>query len=121
MPPDSNNRFGIKALPGQPAVESMTNEFEGGEMVTKPQGFRKFDTLTDAFDQHGRLLATGNPYKKAMTLKDDVDAFADALTGVYATDPNCGTTLKYVIHTYDFAVYDAQGTETTQTAAEKPK
>lgn len=50
MPPDSNNRFGIKALPGQPAVESMTNEFEGGEMVTKPQGFRKFDTLTDAFE-----------------------------------------------------------------------
>jgi len=35
--------------------------------------------------------------------------------------PTAGTTLKYVIHTYDFAVYDAQGTKTTLTAAEKPK
>ncbi len=41
-----------------------------------------------------------------MAVKDDPDAFADALTGVYATDPNYGTTLKYVIHTYDFTVND---------------
>jgi hypothetical protein len=111
MPPDSNNPFGIKALAGQPAVESMTHEFEGGEMVTKPQPFRKFDSLSEAFDVHGKLLATGAPYKNAMAAKDDVDAFADALTGVYATDPNYGTTLKYVIHTYDLAIYDKSGAE----------
>ncbi len=111
MPADSNNPFGIKALPGQPAVESMTKEFEDGQMVTKPQPFRKFETLTEAFDVHGRLLATGSPYKRAMAVKDDIDAFADALTGVYATDPNYGTTLKYVIHTYEFSVYDQQGAE----------
>ena len=39
-------------------------------------------------------------------MKDDPDAFADALTGVYATDPNYGTTLKYVIHTYGFTIND---------------
>ena len=106
MPPDSNNPFGIKARPGEPSVESMTREFEGGQMVSKPQPFRKFDSLAEAFDQHGRLLATGAPYKKAMAVKDDPDAFADALTGVYATDPNYGTTLKYVIHTYGFIMQD---------------
>ena len=74
--------------------------------MTKPQPFRKFDSLAEAFDQHGKLLATGAPYQKAMALKDDADAFADALTGVYATDPNYGTTLKYVIHTYDLTVHD---------------
>ena len=106
MPPGSNNPFGIKARPGEPAVDAMTKEFEEGQMVTKPQPFRKFDSLADAFDAHGKLLATGNPYKKAMAVKDDPDAFADALTGVYATDPNYGTTLKYVIHTYGFTVSD---------------
>lgn len=111
MPPDSNNPFGIKALPGQPAVDSMTKEFENGQMVTKPQPFRKFNDLSEAFDVHGKLLATGTPYKKAMAVKDDADAFADALTGVYATDPNYGTTLKYVIHTYDLAAYDGPGGE----------
>ena len=111
MPPESNNPFGIKAVAGQPAVDSMTQEFEDGQMVTKPQPFRKFDSLAEAFDLHGKLLATGNPYKKAMTVKDDADAFADALTGVYATDPNYGTTLRYVIHTYDLAIYDTPGAE----------
>ncbi len=106
MPPDSNNPFGIKARPGEPAVESMTREVISGESVTLPQPFRKFDSMADAFDQHGKLLATGAPYKKAMAAKDDPDAFADALTGVYATDPNYGTTLKYVIHTYDFTMHD---------------
>ncbi len=106
MPPGSNNPFGIKALPGQAGVDSMTREVIAGESITLPQKFRQFDSLSEAFDQHGKLLATGNPYKRAMTLKDDPDAFADALTGVYATDPNYGTTLKYVIHTYDFTMHD---------------
>ncbi|GAC1346445.1 MAG: hypothetical protein NVSMB18_28690 [Acetobacteraceae bacterium] len=106
MPSGSNNPFGIKALPGQPAVDSMTREVEGGQSVMKSQPFRKFDSIAEAFDMHGKLLATGSPYKKAMSLKDDPDAFADALTGVYATDPNYGTTLKYVIHTYDLAAQD---------------
>ena len=43
MPPGSNNPFGIKARPGEPAVDSMTREFEEGQMVTKPQPFRKFE------------------------------------------------------------------------------
>ncbi len=106
MPPDSNNPFGIKARAGEPSVESMTREVIDGQSETLQQPFRKFDSLADAFDAHGRLLATGAPYKKAMEFKDDPDAFADALTGVYATDPNYGTTLKYVIHTYNLTAND---------------
>jgi flagellum-specific peptidoglycan hydrolase FlgJ len=41
-----------------------------------------------------------------MAKKNDPDAFADALTGVYATDPQYGTTLKYVIHTYGMDQFD---------------
>jgi hypothetical protein len=106
MPPGSNNPFGIKATLMQPAVESATREVEDGESVTVTAKFRKFDSLAQAFDEHGRLLATGLPYRNAMRLTNDPDAFADALTGVYATDPKYGFTLKWVIQNYGFARYD---------------
>ena len=106
MPPDSNNPFGIKAVGDQPAVESRTREVLNGESVTIQAKFRKFATLAEAFDQHGRLLATARVYAPAMAKKDDPEAFADALTGVYATDPQYGTTLKYVIRTYNLTIHD---------------
>jgi hypothetical protein len=106
MPPDSNNPFGIKAVGDQPAVESATHEVVSGETITVQAKFRKFASVSEAFDLHGRLLATSPLYAPAMKKADDPDAFADALTGVYATDPNYGTTLKYVIKTYNFYLSD---------------
>ena len=106
MPPDSNNPFGIKAVGGQPAVESPTREVVAGESITITAKFRKFETLAEAFDQHGKLLATAPVYRPAMQKASDPEAFADALTGVYATDPNYGTTLKWVIKTYNFTMHD---------------
>jgi flagellum-specific peptidoglycan hydrolase FlgJ len=41
-----------------------------------------------------------------MQLTDNPEAFADALTGVYATDPKYGFTLNWVIQNYGFARYD---------------
>ncbi len=41
-----------------------------------------------------------------MTLIQNPDEFADALTGAYATDPQYGFTLKWVIHNYGFTKYD---------------
>ena len=106
MPPASNNPFGIKAVADQPAVESPTREVLNGISVTITARFRKFETLTEAFDQHGKLLATAPVYKVAMAQVQSTDAFADALTGVYATDPQYGFTLKWVIRNYGFARYD---------------
>ena len=109
MPPDSNNPFGIKATDQDPAVESLTREVVDGKSITIVAKFRRFDSLTQAFDLHGRLLATAPPYVPAMKVKDDPEAFADALTGVYATDPNYGLTLKWVIRNYGLTVYDHDG------------
>lgn len=106
MPPDSNNPFGIKALESQPAVESGTVEVVNGAQIVIKARFRRFGSLADAFDLHGKLLSTGSPYVPAMRLAGDPEAFADALTGVYATDPNYGYTLKWVMNKYDFKKYD---------------
>jgi flagellum-specific peptidoglycan hydrolase FlgJ len=106
MPSGSNNPFGIKAGEGQPFVEAHTREVIDGKDVTIVAKFRKFASINEAFDQHGRLLATASPYSHARTLVGDPDAFADALTGVYATDPNYGTVLKKIMKTYNLTQYD---------------
>ena len=106
MPPGSNNPFGIKATATQPAVESPTREVLNGESVTITARFRVFDSLTQAFDEHGRLLATAPAYKDAMKVASDPEAFADALTGTYATDPKYGFTLKWVIENYGLSKYE---------------
>jgi hypothetical protein len=106
IPPGSNNPFGIKAAEDQPGVESPTREVIDGHGVTVTARFRKFESLAEAFDQHGRLLATASVYKAAMAQAQDPDGFAEALTGIYATDPQYGLTLKWVIHNYGFNRYD---------------
>ena len=110
MPPDSNNPFGIKAVSGQAGVESGTKEFVSGQEITTSARFRKFDSLEEAFDLHGKLLATNRVYAPAMQQVTNPDAFADALTGVYATDPKYGYTLKWVMQNYGFAQYNVATT-----------
>jgi flagellum-specific peptidoglycan hydrolase FlgJ len=106
MPLGSNNPFGIKAAKGQPFVEAHTREVVSGKDVAIVAKFRKFDSIAQAFDEHGRLLATNRPYTRAMSHADDPDAFADALTGVYATDPRYGTVLKSILKKYNLYQYD---------------
>ncbi|MGU3387850.1 peptidoglycan-binding protein [Methylobacterium sp. D53M] len=107
MPPGSNNPFGIKASGGQPYVEVGTSEVRNGVWRREPARFRKFPTLADAFDAHGKLLATAPAYRAAMRQSKDAGRFCDALTGVYATDPGYGGKLKRVIARYDLAQFDA--------------
>jgi hypothetical protein len=106
MPPDSNNPFGIKALESQPAVESETREVIDGKVVTVTARFRRFASVSEAFELHGKLLSTGSPYRTAMEVVKDPDRFADALTGVYATDPQYGSTLRWVMDNYRLKQYD---------------
>jgi hypothetical protein len=107
MPPDSNNPFGIKAVDTQPAVESETREVIEGKVVTITARFRRFANLAEAFESHGRLLGTASFYKDARLHAQDPHRFAEALTGVYATDPQYGETLKWVIDNYQLTKHDS--------------
>jgi peptidoglycan hydrolase-like protein with peptidoglycan-binding domain len=102
MPPGSNNPFGIKARRGDPSVSTGTDEVINGRRIRIRAGFRAFASIADAFDHHGRLLATGRPYRNARGALPDPDAFADALTGVYATDPSYGRKLRSLMGANSF-------------------
>lgn len=107
MPPGSNNPFGIKALAGQPYVVVPTREVFKGKSVIVQAAFRKFADLTEAFDLHGKLLATAGVYAHARAALPDPFAFADALTGTYATDPKYGVLLGSIIRGSQLTRYDA--------------
>lgn len=98
-PPGSNNPFGIKAVAGQPSVTVATHEYVGGRYIATDAAFACFPSVAAAFDAHGQLLATSHYYTAARAAvaggitNASTDAFANALTGVYATAPTYGADL----------------------------
>ncbi|MEE2977538.1 MAG: glucosaminidase domain-containing protein [Pseudomonadota bacterium] len=120
MPAGSNNPFGIKATAGQPYVEAETTEVINGVAQRVKQRFAKYDSLADAFDAHGKLLATGKAYAEARKHSDDPMAYADALTGKYATDPQYGAKLRAMIGQNSEALRQANAAQIAQQTAMAP-
>lgn len=89
MPAGSNNPFGIKALPGQKSVGSLTveNNFNGKTEWHGKQSFRVYPSIEAAFIDHGRLLSTAAPYAAARAALPDVRKFVIEMAKRYATDP----------------------------------
>ncbi len=106
LPAGSFNPFGIKARAGEPFVVATTHEFIHSHDTVVQAKFRKFASYQQAFEAHAKLLSTGSPYASAREKLPDTDAFARALTGVYATDPNYGVILINMMKKYDLYAYD---------------
>ena len=102
-----HNLFGIKGA--GPAGRDMlpTREHENGVWVTRTAPFRVYHTVAESIEDHGRLLATDPAYRHAMASRGRPDAFATALTGVYATDPGYGSSLIALMRLYNLYRYDA--------------
>lgn len=100
-----NNPFGIKARTGEVGTPRKTWEVINGEKVEMTQSFRDFTSLSEAFDAHGKLLATGSAYVQARASKTP-DTYANALTGHYATDPQYGHKLITLMKADNLYQYD---------------
>lgn len=107
-----HNYFGMKAPCGKdgkplvPFVMLRTREQDRhGHNYYIDAPFRKFESVEEAFDEHAKLLLRPI-YAKARMVLPDVDKFADALTGLYATDLGYGKALKAVMHGGNFYQYD---------------
>jgi Mannosyl-glycoprotein endo-beta-N-acetylglucosaminidase len=119
-----HNLFGIKGT--GPAGRDMqpTQEYENGIWVTRTAPFRVYHNIAESIADHGRLLATSQAYQHAMANRQVPDAFADALTGVYATDPNYGSNLITLMRLYNLYRYDsatATATASQPGAVQEPK
>jgi lysozyme len=111
-----NNLFGIKGAGPAGSDSKPTQEYENGQWVTINAGFRVYDNVAQSIDDHGALLATSGYYTRAMADRNNPDAFANALTGVYATNPDYGSDLIQLMQQYNLYRYDASGTGAGATA-----
>lgn len=107
-PLDSNNPFGIKALPGQKSVTAMTTEYVKGHPVKVKQAFRKFASLDEAFAAHAVLLSKAPIYQPAMQawLSGDLAGGIRLMGAHYATAPNYADQLISLINSSGLAQYD---------------
>lgn len=103
-----NNPFGIKAVAGQPFIALRSREVApDGHEYFQISNFRKFASIDEAFDLHGKLLACGKPYQafKSLAMTDPI-AYCHKLTLVYASDPTYGHVLEQIIEQNDLTQYD---------------
>lgn len=91
------NYFGVKARDGEPAIVFPTTEHLSGQDVRVKAAFRKYASMTESCAAHCRLLCTAPAYAGARAHPDDPRAFALALQGRYATDPDYGAKLAAVM------------------------
>jgi flagellum-specific peptidoglycan hydrolase FlgJ len=104
---NDHNLFGIKGTGPAGSDILPTEEYENGQWVTINSGFRVYHNFAESIQDHGELLATSGYYSQAMADRNNPDAFANALTGVYATNPEYGADLIQLMQQYNLDRYDA--------------
>ena len=101
-----HNLFGIKGTGPAGSVTLPTQEYENGSWVTIDAQFAVYRNDAESIAGHAELLATSGYYARAMADRAYPDAFANDLTGVYATDPDYGANLIALMKLYNLYQYD---------------
>jgi flagellum-specific peptidoglycan hydrolase FlgJ len=104
-----HNLFGIKGRGPAGSVSLPTSEFQGGRWVRVDAPFRVYHNDAESIADHAELLATSGYYTRAMADRGVPDAFANDLTGVYATDPDYGANLIALMKLYNLYQFDSTG------------
>ena len=107
-----HNLFGIKGTGPAGSVTLPTQEYENGSWVTIDAQFAVYRNDAESIAGHAELLATSGYYARAMADRAYPDAFANDLTGVYATDPDYGANLIALMKLYNLYQYDTAPTAT---------
>ena len=101
-----HNLFGIKGAGPAGSDAQPTWEYINGQQVSTTSPFRVYADQAQSIDDHGRLLAMSPYYRTSMAARQNPDAFAASLTGIYATDPDYGAKLISLMKRYDLYRYD---------------
>jgi hypothetical protein len=114
---DYHNLFGIKGTGPAGSVDLPTSEFYNGQWVNIDAPFRVYHNVAESIADHAELLATSGYYQRAMADRGIPDAFANDLTGVYATDPDYGSTIIAIMKLYNLYRFDSPSTASPSTAS----
>lgn len=104
-----HNLFGIKGEGPAGATRSRVVEYVRGRRTTRLASFRAYHSPGQSVRDHGRLLGEARYYTRARAVAEDRVAFAQALVGVYASDPRYATKLAGVIEARGLGAYDWSG------------
>jgi len=116
----ANNYFGVKAHkshgkidPGTVAtgyVDVSTREHIKGNDITIVDHFRKYNSMSDSFIDHGLFLKKNKRYSTALanySKSGDADAFAQGLQDAgYATDPHYADLLTKIMTKFSLYQYN---------------
>ena len=114
---EDHNLFGIKGTGPAGSVALPTQEVYDGQTVNITADFRVYHDVAESIDDHGKLLAESGSYSAAMASKQSPNSFANALTGVYATDPGYGSQLIDLMRKFNLYRYDASAASSSSTPA----
>jgi len=115
-----HNLFGIKGTGPAGSVTLPTAEYTGGSWVTVHARFRVYHNDAESIADHAELLATSGYYTRAMADRSVPDAFANDLTGVYATDPEYGANLIALMKLYNLYRFDVPASSAQPSAPATP-
>ena len=112
-----NNLFGIKATGNEPCIEMSTAEYVRGQRIIINDRFRKYNTLAESIEDHGKFLTENSRYKNLLWGKDYKIVCRLIQQDGYATDPNYANLLISIIEENNLAQYDNfSGTYSNSTA-----
>jgi flagellum-specific peptidoglycan hydrolase FlgJ len=115
-----HNLFGIKGTGPAGAVSLPTQEYFNGQWVTINAAFRVYHNIAESIADHAELLATSGYYQRAMADRAVPDAFANDLTGVYATDPEYGANIIALMRLYNLYRFDSPAAHQQTPAGSQP-
>lgn len=104
---NDNNLFGIKAgsnWKGDTATYS-TQEHDGNNYYTVKQKFRKYSSIKESIDDHGKLLSSST-YTNKTAGATNLTEYVKAMGSVYATSPTYSDTLLKIIKENNLSEYD---------------
>jgi flagellum-specific peptidoglycan hydrolase FlgJ len=122
------NFFGVKARPGEDYTEFLTTEFSNKPQAAsnKPEKqlvlarFRRYASVEESFDAHGRLLGSLARYRPAMAVAHDPIAFAEQLQRCgYSTNPKYAELLTSLICRFDLTRFDSDESLKPQATSDK--
>ena len=106
----ANNFFGIKGEGPAGHVTMPTKEHLNGRWVTVNANFRKYNSPSESFDDHGKFLRKNSRYANAFNHTGDAKQFAREIHKAgYATDPKYSDKLISIMKDYGLERFDQIG------------